>query len=128
MLKFYRHYATIYRNGKELGRQFGGTGLTDSIPENTVDTLEWDNLSEYYHKHGLSLPFSVYTGKKGRLVSFFSDITHRDLKEWREPLNLTVKHEYVETTVSIEYVLSWHDGEKAIQYLLERGLQIMKVS
>ena len=128
MLKFYRHYTTIYRNGKELGRQFGGTGLIDSIPENTVDTLEWDNLNEYYQKCGLSLPFSVYTSKKGRLVSFFSDIIHHDLKEWREPLNLTVKHEYVETTVSIEYVLNWHDGDKAIQYLLERGLQIMKVS
>jgi len=128
-MKFYNHYAITYHNGVEVAHTACGTGLADDIPENHTDELTWDNLDEYCYDNGLALPFNVWKCKKGRFVSFFDgslfNKNKRDVKEWKTPLNITVKHEYREKTgVSIDYVLKWYDADKAIQYLNERGLKI----
>lgn len=128
-MKFYNHYVTTYHNGVEIAHKMCGTVLVDEAPENRTDELTWDNLTEYYRHNGLALPFNVWHRKKGRLVSFFDgslfNKDKRDIKEWKTPLNITVKHEYREKLgVSIEYVLKWFDVDKAIQYLNERGLKI----
>lgn len=128
-MKFYDHYATTYHNGVEITTYKVGTGLADDIPENTTDELTWDNLRDYYYRNGLACAFNVWTRKKGRLVSFwggsFFNKDTRDIKEWKSPLNITIKHRYIEEpNVSIDYVLKWHDADQAIQYLNERGLKI----
>lgn len=128
-MKFYDHYATIYHNGVEITTHKCGTVLTDDIPENKTDELTWDNLNEYHYHNGLAYSFNVWNRKKGRLVSFwngsFFNKDTRDIKEWKSPLNITVKHKYTEKLgVSIDYVLKWYDADKAIQYLNERGLKI----
>lgn len=128
-MKFYDHYTITYHNGVEVATTACGTLLTDEAPENRTDELTWDNLDEYYYHNGIALPFNVWRLKKGRLVSFFDgsffNKDKRDIKEWKTPLNITVKHRYVEKLgVSIDYVLKWYDADKAIQYLNERGLKI----
>lgn len=128
-MKFYNCYATTYHNGVEIITKNYGTILTDDIPENKTDKLTWENLNEYYYQNGLALPFNVWNCKKGRMVSFFNSSffnkNKRDIKEWKTPLNIIVTYEYIEKpNVSIDYVLKWHDIDKAIQYLNERGLKI----
>ncbi len=127
-MEFYNHYTTTYHNGVKVASKMCGTMLSEDTPENRTDELTWNNLKEYYHENGLALPFNVWNCKKGRLVSFFNgslfNKNKRDIKEWKTPLNITVKHEYKKRFVSIDYVLKWYDVDKAIQYLNEHGLKI----
>ena len=128
-MKFYNCYVTTYHNGVEITTKYYGTMLTDDTPETKTDKLTWNNLNEYYYQNGLALPFNVWNCKKGRVVSFFNgsffNKNKRDIKEWKTPLNITVTYKYIERLgVSIDYVLKWHDIDKAIQYLNEHGLKI----
>lgn len=126
MLKFYNIKIKFYnKDGDLIDYDYNGTILTEKEPENHVDVITWDNLSEYYKNHGLQLPFSLWNFKKGRQISFYR-WTSRDLKEWKDELYITAHYEYIETNPSIQYILNWHNGSAAIQYLCERGLNIIK--
>lgn len=130
MLKFYSIAYKTYNNGTYIDTHYATTLKEESETKNDLVFINWDNLSEMYHKYNLSLPFNIRNFKKGRLVSFFVDNpfkkNFRDVKEWKTKLDITVKIEYtdVSNSMSIEDVLKWHDAEKAIQYLNERNLKI----
>jgi hypothetical protein len=86
--------------------------------------LNWDNLQDFYTKCGLWVPFNVWNLNKGRMVCFFNpkffNKDYKDIKEWKERLNITIKTEQKETSVSISEILKYHNSELAIKYLLER--------
>ena len=130
MLKFYSIAYKTYNNGTYIGTHYATTLKEESEIKNDLVFINWDNLSEMYHKYNLSLPFNIWNFKKGRLVSFFVDNpfkkNFRDVKEWKTKLDIMVKIEYtdISNSMSIEDVLKWHDAEKAIQYLNERNLKI----
>ena len=130
MLKFYSIAYKTYNNGTYIDTHYATTLKEESETKNDLVFINWDNLSEMYHKYNLSLPFNIWNFKKGRLVSFFVDNPFkkdfRDVKEWKTKLDITVKIEYtdISNSMSIEDVLKWHDAEKAIQYLNERNLKI----
>ena len=130
MLKFYSIAYKTYNNGTYIDTHYATTLKEESETKNDLVFINWDNLSEMYHKYSLSLPFDIWNFKKGRLVSFFVDNpfkkNFRDVKEWKTKLDIMVKIEYtdISNSMSIEDVLKWHDAEKAIQYLNERNLKI----
>ena len=130
MLKFYSIAYKTYNNGTYIDTHYATTLKEESEIKNDLVFINWDNLSEMYHKYNLSLPFNIWNFKRGRLVSFFVDNPFkkgfRDVKEWKTKLDIMVKIEYtdVSNSMSIEDVLKWHDAEKAIQYLNERNLKI----
>ena len=130
MLKFYSIAYKTYNNGTYIDTHYTTTLKEESETKNDLVFINWDNLSEMYHKYNLSLPFNIWNFKKGRLVSFFVDNpfkkNFRDDKEWKTKLDIMVKIEYtdISNSMSIEDVLKWHDAEKAIQYLNERNLKI----
>ena len=130
MLKFYSIAYKTYNNGTYIDTHYATTLKEESETKNDLVFINWDNLSEMYHKYNLSLPFNIWNFKKGRLVSFFVDNpfkkNFRDVKEWKTKLDIMVKIEYtdISNSTSIEDVLKWHDAEKAIQYLNERNLKI----
>lgn len=127
MLNFYKHYVTTYKNGKEICTKLCGKMITDTPSENFTEELTWENLADKYADHGLCYPFNIWVFKRGRRVSFFNDFGDKftkDIKEWKEPLNLTVKHEFVQYNPSINRILEWPDGDTAIKYLIERGISI----
>ena len=130
MLKFYSIAYKTYNNGTYIDTHYSRTLKEESKVKNDFISINWDNLSEIYHKYGLSLPFNIWNFKKGRLVSFFDGNPFkkdfRDIKEWKTKLNITVKVEYTDIThlMSIDEVLKWYDAEKAIQFLTERKLKI----
>ena len=128
MLHFYHKYAIIYRKGVKVNTQFCGTSLEEERSWQDLeycDYLTWENLSDKYYNHGFNYNFTIYTFKKGRVVSFFNfslfnKITW-DIFEWKnEPLDLVVAYEYKKFTPSLEEIYKWHDADKAIQYLEER--------
>ena len=130
MLKFYSIAYKTYNNGTYIGTDYATTLKEESETKNDLVFINWDNLSEMYHKYSLSLPFNIWNFKRGRLVSFFVDNpfkkNFRDVKEWKTKLDIMVKIEYtdISNSISIDEVLKWHDAEKAIQYLNERNLKI----
>ena len=131
MLKFYSVNCKVYNNGTFIDNSYGGRILVEEgSVQDKIILINWDNLSEEYHKLSVMLPFNFYSFKKGRLVSFYCwnpfKKDFRDIKEWKTKLDIMIKVKYTDITnlISIEEVLKWHDTEKAIQYLNERNLKI----
>lgn len=127
-MKFYYVTSSTYHNDTLIG-YCGCKALLAEEPQTTTDILTWENVEEYYKKNGLSCKFNIWSFKKGRVVSFFLDRffprkDERDIKEWKEELNIKIVTTYREFSPSIAEVLKWHDAEKAITYLNERGLKI----
>lgn len=130
MLKFYRAYYTTIVKGYDM-YTYCSAVLTENAPINKTIQISWKNLEEIYHDYGPCLAFNIWNFKRGRCISFFhSELRNRktwDIKEWKEnQLDIILNIKYEEYTPSINEVLKWHDGEKAIQYLIERGLTITK--
>lgn len=130
MLRFYHVYYTTYHNGIEIGKEYG-YGCFDKAPVEEDIAITWDNLNEMYREHGLCFKFNIWNFKRGRVVSFFTDRLfkkdYRDVKEWKtSDLHITLTIRYKEDNPSIKRVMEYHDGEKAIQYLIERGLTVVK--
>ena len=130
MLKFYAIHYKTYNNGTYIDTRYAETLKEESKIKDDLIFINWDNLSEMYHKYSLALPFNIWNFKKGRRVSFFEGNPFKkdfqDIKEWKTKLDIMVKVEYIDisNSMSIQDVLKWHDAEKAIQYLNERGLKI----
>ena len=125
-MDFYHLNVTTYHNSTCIGQETGNVLLDDKPTPETID-VTWDNLNEIYQKFPLFCAFNIFNFKRGRLVSFFSDhlFLRRDewdVKEWKHPdLNIRLKITYTKYSPSISKVLNWHDGEKALAYLRERG-------
>jgi hypothetical protein len=129
MLQFYHQYLTTYRNG-ELMQRVHSLILIEEEKESSHNysfNLTWDNLDNFYHDFGFHLPFNIWNFDKGRVISFFNsslfDSNTWDIKEWKtKDLNIVIKFSTKKATVSLAEILKWHDSDKAIQYLKERGL------
>lgn len=129
MLQFYHQYLETYRNG-ELIQKGHSLILIEEEKESSHNysfNLTWDNLDDFYYDFGCHLPFNVWNFDKGRVISFFYsslfDSNTWDIKEWKtKDLNIVVKFSTKKATVSLAEILKWHDSDKAIQYLKERGL------
>ena len=124
-MKFYDVYNTTYHNDTRIGTCIGKI-LVNEVPKAKTTILTWDNLEENYRKNGLLYKFNILNCKKGRRVSFFLDtlVCEKDVKEWKEELNIRIETTYKEFSPCIADVLKWHDIENAIAYLNERGLKI----
>ena len=128
-MEFYYVHYTTYHNDTQIGTKIG-KALIDGNPEDREIAITWDNVDEYYRNSGGMYRFNIWKTKKGRRVSFFIDDLfpgfkdRRDVKEWKEELNIRIKISYRKYTPSIEDVLEWHNAEDAIKYLKEKGLSI----
>ena len=123
-MKFYNEYYTTYYNGKRAGT-YVNMVCADEIPEDRTIKITWDNLNEVYRElGGCILPFNVWNFKKGRRISFWNE--YKDIKETKQPiLNMEVKVTTKECNPSIQEILKYYDGEKAIKYLVERGISVI---
>lgn len=131
MLKFYKVIYKVYNNGSLVGTCCGQTITDENNVKKDFVFVNWENLSEIYHKYGGILPFNIWNFKKGRRISFFNGNPFKkdfqDIKEWKEKkldIMISISYEDISKNISIQKILSWHDTEKAIQYLNERNLKI----
>ena len=130
MLKFYTIYYTTYHNGKDAGTRVSYILCDESEVDEWRVKFTWNNLSELYEQIGCHCNFNIWNFKRGRLVSFYNESFRDyvcDVKEWKhKELNIEVKCEWREYSPSIKKILEWPNGEKAMRYLLERGINIVK--
>ena len=125
MLKYYLVcYSTIY-NGQIINSYIGHVILDETTVETQHIPITWENLNTIYNEYGLSCAFNIWNCRKGRKIEFFS--WRSAIKEWKTTdFNLELRISYTPYNASIEEILKYHDGNKAIQYLVERGLKVAK--
>lgn len=136
MLKFYHVKYTTIHNHTEIGVAMFSICIEESEkPELQNISINWSNLNEMEKKYFLGSRFVIHDFKKrGRAISFsrenwtmekrndFKNVYEKSGKE----LNVVIQIEYTEYNPTINEVLKYGDGEKAIKYLVERGLSIAK--
>lgn len=121
-MRFYYVYYTTEYEGQAI-KTYCGEHMCNN-PKNEVIEVTWDNLEKVYKKYGLVASFHYYNKKKGRVIEFFNKFLY--LKEWKHPnINIKIKVEYEEANPSLKKILNYHDGEAAIKYLVERGINII---
>lgn len=49
-------------------------------------------------------------------------LEHTNIKQWKDDLDIEIKTTWQEYKPTINELLNFRDGDKAIQYLVERGL------
>ncbi len=74
-----------------------------------------------YEKIGLYLPYGLRKTRKG-LKFYYHD--YFSIKQWKEELNIEIKTTWIEYKPTINELLNFYDGDKSIQYLVERGLNV----
>ena len=121
MMKYYKHMTGFYiDNDKQPFYTYCNYEMLDQVPKTEIIKINWDNVLKFCEND--ILPFGIRKTRKG-LRLYFSDY-YRTIKQWKENLNIEIKTTYEECTPSIKKIINYHDGDKAIQYLVERGLNI----
>ena len=126
MLKYYLVcYSTLY-NGQVINNSIGHVILDETASTETQHIpITWENLDEVNNKYGLSCAFNVWNYHKGRIIEFFS--LRPAIKEWKTTnFNLELRISYTPYNASIEDIMKYWEGDKAIQYLVERGLKVAR--
>lgn len=126
MLKYYLVcYSTLY-NGQVINNYIGHVILDETAATETQHIpITWENLNTIYNEYGLSCAFNIWNCRKGRKIEFFS--WRSAIKEWKTAdFNLELRISYTPYNASIEDIMKYWEGDKAIQYLVERGLKVAK--
>ena len=118
-------YSTLY-NGQVINNSIGHAILDETTSTETQHIpITWENLNAIYNKYGLSCAFNIWNCRKGRKIEFFS--WRSAIKEWKTTdFNLELRISYTPYNAPIEDIMKYWEGDKAIQYLVERGLKVAK--
>ena len=97
--------------------------LADEVMKDEIIPISWSNVEEVYFQYGIILPFTLCRKDKGLVIHYYEDgLFGKKVKSWKTAnLDLELRVVYEQYTPSINEVLNWHDGEKASQYLKEKG-------
>lgn len=97
--------------------------ICENHPNTDVIKINWNNVEQEIYKIGLNLPFGITKRRKG-LQLFFHDYLFKNFKQWKEDLDIEIKTSWREYKPSLKEIMNFKDSDKAIQYLVERGLNI----
>ena len=117
-MKMYQICCNININGRSKTSMW--TKMLEQSPDKEIITGNWDNVEDF-----LGFDISLSKNKKGWILRFFDDSYWGEtvFKQWKENITITKTYTYKEITPSLNEILSYYDSNKAIQYLLERGIQ-----
>lgn len=136
MLNFYYRSVKLLINGKEVLKNslkynysYGLDNLLvllEKPPGNEEIKISWENLETAVPKKFLyAHDIKVHHHRKGRTLIYYpSDkFFGKIIKENKEELSMTMVYQYRKAEISLKEILEYHDGEKVIKYLQERGLK-----
>lgn len=122
MLKYYIPITEVRINSiKPFNINLYAHKISESHPGTDVIKINWDNAEEEIHKLGLCLPFGITKRRKGLKLFFWNDL-FTSVKQWKEDLDIEIKTSWREYKPTIKEIMDFKDSDKAIQYLVERGL------
>ena len=97
--------------------------ISESPPETEIININWRNAETEINKLNVWLPFRIAKTRRG-LKLFFWDDLFMNVKQWRDDLNMEIKTIWTEYKPTIKEIIDFRDSDKAIQYLVERGLDM----
>lgn len=98
--------------------------ISESPPGTKIVKINWDNIEEEINKLGIWLPFGLTKTRRGLKLFFWDDLFFANIKQWKEDLNIEIKTTWKEYKPTIKEIIDFRDSDKAIQYLVERGLDM----
>lgn len=125
MLQMYVAEYTLYHEGKKMDYIVNGfpwhfmeNDNNFEPVEKTVINITWENVKSIKEEYkDIFIPLFISETKRGIIVN--------NIKQWKtHSLNLQLIITCRLYTPSIKEVLEYSNGDKAIQYLVERGVQI----
>lgn len=120
MLKYYKPRTEVFINKiRPFLIKLYKDEISEIIPDTPSIKADWDNIFNIYEKIGLYLPYGL---RKTRKWLKFYYHGYFSIKQWKEELNIEIKTTWIEYKPTINELLNFDDGDKAIQYLVERGL------
>lgn len=123
MLNFYTSKSIVKINGIKI---YSGKVHDDVIqeekPKDTSIKYGWSNIRSFFkdYGYGRGMPFGIKETRKGLKIYFFDEFTN--YKEWKESIELEIITEWHEYTPTINQMLDFYNGEKVIQYMVERKM------
>lgn len=122
MLKYYIPTTEVHINSiKPFNINLYTCKICENHPDTDVININWDDAEEEIQKLCIWLPFGITKRRKG-LKLFFWDDMFTNVKQWKEDLNIEIKTTWREYKPTIKEIMNFKDSDKAIQYLVERGL------
>lgn len=120
MLKYYKPRTEVFINKiRPFFIKLYKDEISEIIPDTPSIKADWDNILNIYEKIGLYLPYGLRKTRKG-LKFYYHD--YFSINQWKEELNIEIKTTWIEYKPTINELLNFYDGDKSIQYLVERGL------
>lgn len=127
-MKAFHGWVHMYYNNELVDITLKGFRLDDEIPKNKEVHGSWDLLEEYFNK-GYTSGISLEKNRKGfRRFARWEDCLPIANEKKQKDINISFCFKYEEVHPSIQDILNYHDGEKAIKYLTERGLTVCPMS
>lgn len=125
-MDFYKFECNVFVNDECIYTDSSAIGLLEEEPKEENLYFSWDNIIEFFKKCGHAFPATINQNRRGLYLNFYScGLTGKKIKQWKNPnLNIRVGITYEKFFPSIQQVLDWPDGIKAIAYLNEKGLKI----
>ena len=127
MLHLYTSKTKIIINGEEIRSiKLYGDEIKNEKPEDICENINWNNILKLAGDwFGY---FKVRKRRKGFVLFVYDDWRERIVyKQWREVLNIQIVTESKEIVPSIDMILKFHDGNNAIEYLVERGMNCIPI-
>ena len=125
MLKYYIPTTEVCINSiKPFNINLYTRKICESHPNENIIKVNWDNAEEEILKIKNVypiLPFEIIKKRKGLKLFFWNNL-FLNVKQWKEDLNIEIKTTWKEYQPSIKMLMNFYDSDKAIQYLVERGL------
>lgn len=122
MLKYYIPTTEVRINSiKPFNIDLYACKICESHPDTDVININWNNAEEEIQKLDIWLPFGITKRRKGLKLFFWDDI-FTNVKQWKDDLDIEIKTTWREYKPTIKEIMKFHDSDKAIQYLVERGL------
>lgn len=91
---------------------------------------DWNNISELFEANKNEYKnFKLLNTKKGKKLCIYDCCHFKNftLVEWKDNLKLKLISKYIKRDPSIEEILKYPDGDMAIKYLVERGMNCITV-
>lgn len=99
--------------------KYGRDKLLCAEPPKPYRTLlSWEKVGETYLN---VVSPKIKTRRKGKVLIYDDWDTYFRINQWKEPvLDLEYSVDFEKVDMSLDSILNYHDGEKALLYILER--------
>ena len=129
MLKYYKPIIKCWLNKKEFDISYlCADEISGDIPKAISKNGGWDEICNFSDKFLYrQLPWKITATRRGLKIEILEDLgfTDNDIKQWKTILEFKFEVNWVECSPSINKLLNYHNGEIAIQYMVERGLKVI---